>query len=32
MEGMKMLCRDDMGVYLEAPIISDLRENVYEIG
>ncbi len=27
MEGTETLSRDDIGIYLEAPIISDLREN-----
>ncbi len=32
MEGTETLCRDDIGIYLEAPIISDLREKANEIG
>ncbi len=32
MEGTEMLCRDDIGIYLGAPIISDLRENANGIG
>ncbi len=32
MEGTETLCRDDIGIYLEAMIISDLRENANEIG
>ncbi len=32
MEGTETLCHDDIGDLLEAPIISDLRENGNEIG
>ncbi len=32
-EGTETLCHDDIGgIFLEAPIISDLRENADEIG